>query len=95
MEILARPDELIDHGRAIASQVAQTTGDFNAMKSRLDVLSTQFRGSAATAFEARWNEWHTHATGLIQALENLGKFLGDTAETVRQVDDELARRAQA
>ncbi len=90
-DILVTPQELRDHAGAIQAQSEQTTGDFNAMRSRLEQLSTQFRGQAATAFETHWNEWHTHATGLIQALDGLGKFLDHAAVTIEDVDSQLAQ----
>ena len=93
-EILASPHDLRDHASAIRTQVGNTQSDFNAMKTRLEQLSSQFRGQAATAFEARWNEWHQHATGLIQALEALGRFLEKSAETIESVDQQLAQGLQ-
>lgn len=94
-EILVTPQELRDHASAIGVQVEQSQGDFNSMKARLEQLSSQFRGQAATAFEDRWNEWHTHATGLIQALEGLGGFLNQAASTIEGVDQQLAQGLQS
>jgi WXG100 family type VII secretion target len=61
------------------------------MKARLDALSGQFRGQAASAFETHWQEWHTHASGLVQALEGLGQFLDTAAKTIEDVDQQLAQ----
>ena len=36
-------------------------------------------------------DWHTYATGLIQALEGLGAFLNNAAETIESVDSQLAQ----
>ena len=90
-DILVTPAELHDHANAIKVQADHTTSDFNSMKTRLQQLSTQFRGQAATAFDAHWNDWHTHAAGLIQALEGLGRFLEQTANTIQDVDSQIAR----
>ena len=90
-DILVTPQELRDHSGAIKIQVDHTTSDFNGMRTRLDQLSSQFRGQAATAFENHWNQWHTHATGLIQALEGLGMFLNQAAESIESVDQQLAQ----
>jgi|GEM_PF-1949910 Uncharacterized protein conserved in bacteria len=89
-DILVTPQELRDHSGAIKVQAEHTTSDFNSMKSRLQQLSTQFRGQAATAFDTHWNDWHTHAAGLIQALEGLGQFLESSANTIEDVDRQIA-----
>lgn len=89
-EIHVTPHELYEHNTFIQSQVADTTAQFNAMKARLEALSSQFQGKAATAFEQHWNEWHTNATGLIDALDGLGSFLKSAAEALEDVDNQLA-----
>jgi len=90
-EILVTPGELKDHAAAIQQQVSATQDQFNTMRTRLDQLGSQFRGQAATAFEGRWDEWHTHATGLIEALEGLGSFLQQAAEVTEDLDTQLAK----
>lgn len=90
-EILVSPVELREHATAVKTQATDATTAFNSMKGRLDALSGQFKGKAAAAFELRWNEWHTNATGLIQALEGLGSFLNASADTIEGVDEQLAQ----
>lgn len=89
-EILVTPQELYEHNTFIQGQVNDTTAQFNAMKNKLEALSSQFRGKAAQSFDQHWNDWHTHATGLIEALEGLGNFLKSAAETIEDVDRQLA-----
>ena len=93
-EILCSPEELRGHASAIRSQATDTTTSFNAMKSRLEQLQGEFRGQAATAFDARWNDWHVHATGLIQALDHLGNWLSNAAESIESTDHTLAQGLQ-
>jgi WXG100 family type VII secretion target len=91
--IRIEPADLRDHAAAIRNQVAQTTGDVNNMRSRLEALSGTFEGAAAVAFDARWTEWQTHSSGLLEALDSLASFLSGTADTMEELDNELARRA--
>jgi WXG100 family type VII secretion target len=90
-EILVSPEELRGHAASMRAQATDAQTNFTAMKGKLEALAGQFRGQAAVAFNQRFEEWHTNATGLIQALDGLGTFLTTTADTVEQVDDQLAR----
>ncbi len=81
--------------RAAASKVQRSaqnaTSDFNALKSELSALATYFKGQAATAFDTRYQEWHTSALQLNEALDGLGKFLMQAADAIEGVDNELMR----
>lgn len=89
-DILVTPAELRQHAQAVQAQAQQTKSEMDSMRSRLQQLSTEFRGQAATAFDNHWNEWHTHAAGLLEALDGLGRFLANTANTIEEVDQQIA-----
>ncbi len=89
-QILVSPDQLREHSQAVGSRAQQAEADFQAMKARLSELSSAFQGQAAEMFNTRFEEWHTSASGLIQALHALGTFLSQAAETVEQTDAQLA-----
>jgi WXG100 family type VII secretion target len=88
--IVVPPQELRDHASAIAAQAQQAQSDFAAMKARLEGLATAFQGQASSAFQQHWNDWHTSATGLVQALEGLGNFLRTSADVIEETDRQLA-----
>jgi WXG100 family type VII secretion target len=88
--ILAAPQELRDHAGAVVAQAQNAQSDFTAMKHRLESLSNAFQGQAATAFQGHWNEWHTSANGLVQALDGLGRFLKAAADAIEETDTALA-----
>jgi WXG100 family type VII secretion target len=79
--------------RAAASQVqaaaSNATSDFNTLKTQLSSLADYFRGKTATAFDARYQEWHTSAMQLNEALDGLGKFLNEAANAIEDVDNQL------
>lgn len=89
-EILVTPAELRDQSAAIKSQATDTRTAFEQLKNRLQPLQSQFKGRAAEAFDQHFMEWHTHAVGLIEALEGLGGFLDNAAATIEDVDSQLA-----
>jgi WXG100 family type VII secretion target len=89
-QIKATPEELRGHAQFVAGQVQTTQSNFNSLKSRLDQLHGQFEGQAAQAFDGRFQEWHTSGMRLIEALEALGKWLNNAAETIEQTDQQLA-----
>lgn len=90
-QILVSPEELRSHSSAVGTRAQQAESDFQSMKARLSELSSAFQGQAAESFNARFEEWHSSATGLIQALQALGQFLNQAAETVESVDAQLAQ----
>lgn len=89
-QILVSPDELRDHASYVGGKATSTETEFQALKGRLGQLESAFQGQAATTFQQRFEEWHTSAVGLIQALQALGSFLSNAAETVEQTDAQLA-----
>jgi WXG100 family type VII secretion target len=93
-EILVTPEELRSHSSAIRTQKADTETAFLSMRTRLEQLSTQFRGQAAAAFETRFNEWDGSARQLLEALDALGQFLEHAAETIEATDAQLAQGLQ-
>lgn len=90
-EIKVAPDELRQHQSAVSSQAQEVQSAFTSLKARLEPLRSQFSGQAATAFDGRWEEWHTSARGLIEALDGLGQFLKSCADVIEQTDTQLAQ----
>lgn len=88
-EILLRADE----ARGLATDVKNASSDaseqFNNLQSRLSALGDNFRGQAADAWQDRYDEWHTSATDLIEALDGLGQFLEAAANAIEDTDTEL------
>jgi WXG100 family type VII secretion target len=89
-QILVSPDTLREHSTHVGTNAQQAQSDFTAMRARLSELSSAFQGQAAEMFTARFEEWNTSATSLIEALQALGQFLNQAAETVEQADAQLA-----
>lgn len=89
--ILVSPEELRSHGTDVTTRANAARDDFMSLKARLQALSGAFQGQAHDAFERHYEEWNTHATGLVDALDGLGKFLNTSADTIEQTDQQLAQ----
>lgn len=89
-QILVSPAELRSHANNVKTRATTSAADFNALRSQLQALSSAFQGQAATAFQAHYEQWHTSATNLTQALESLGRFLDNSATTIESTDQQLA-----
>lgn len=89
-EILVTPTELRSHASAVQSQAQDALSGFQSLTSRLQALGDQFRGQAATRFDEHYQAWNTSAQDLMNSLDGLGRFLTGAADTIEDVDTQLA-----
>ena len=89
-EIKLRADEC----RANADDVKTSKEDvfdvLSALRSRMDNLSDSFTGRTHEAFIAKLDEWKLASDELLTALGGLGDFLRAAADTIEDVDVQLA-----
>jgi WXG100 family type VII secretion target len=90
-EILAKPEELRQQSTNMKNRADAARSEFSQLRSKLQQIQEQFRGSAAKAFEAQYQDWDKNATDIIGALEGLGDWLAKAAEAVEQTDTQLAK----
>jgi len=89
-EILVTPEELRSHMSDVQGEAQSARDSFESLRTRLTSLADQFRGQAATRFDERFNEWNTSAQSLMESLDALGGFLGQTADAMESTDQQLA-----
>lgn len=89
-EILLRSDEARDLAGEMRQAATDATDRFESMRGRLNSLSDSFRGQAATAFDGRYEEWDSGARQVVEALQSLSEWLNQAADTLENVDTELA-----
>jgi WXG100 family type VII secretion target len=89
-KISVSPEELETEANAVKKQATEALQNFEALKSRLSGLTNVFTGKAQVAFDGKYQEWNTHAKGLTESLDALGKFLETSAKTLRETDEQLA-----
>lgn len=91
-EILLRAED----ARAAADDVKRAAADaqsaIESLRSRLSTLEGSFRGQTATAFDNKYNEWHTGAKQMMEGLDGLGQFLESAANTIEQADQDIANQ---
>ena len=89
-EILLRAED----ARAAADDMKNAAQDaldqFNTLKGRLAPLADSFRGRTADKWDERYTEWDTSAKDLMDALDGLGQFLSQAADSIEQTDIDLA-----
>lgn len=90
-EILAKPEELRQQSQNMKNRADAARSEFSQLRSKLQQIEQQFRGSAADAFHVQYEDWDSNANQLIEALEGLGGWLAKAADTVEQTDAQLAQ----
>ena len=89
--ISVSPAELRSEAGFVKGQAADAQASFEALKARLQDLTNVFTGAAQQGFSTRYEEWHRSAQGLTDSLDSLGQFLTTAADTLEDVDQQLAQ----
>lgn len=89
-EIRATPDELYAHQDSMKSAASEAKSEFKSVDDALKQLEAQFRGTAATAFDGRYNKWKDGADGTIESLKGLAGFLKGAADAFVNTDSSLS-----
>ena len=89
-EILLRAEEARSSANQVKEAAEQAKNDFESLKGKLAALADNFRGQAATAWDAKYDEWHMGATQMMDGLDGLGQFLEVAANAIEETDTTLA-----
>jgi WXG100 family type VII secretion target len=89
-EIKLRADEARGHAQDVKDSKAEAFDVLDALRRRMDDLTDSFTGRSQEAFMAKLDEWKSSSDDLLAALEGLGEFLKGAADTIEQVDADLA-----
>lgn len=91
-EILLRAEDARSAARDMKTYAANAQDQFNSTRNRLNELASSFKGQAATSFDQKFEEWRKSANQLIEALDGLGTFLSNAADTIEQTDADIASK---
>lgn len=94
-QIKLQPAEAREHAQKITRQAEGSRKDFGDLRQYLNGLKSAFEGQTATEFEARFNEWNTHAGKMVDALDGLGAFLREAANAIEQLDSDMAGKLRS
>ena len=89
-EIKLRADEARDYAEDVRNSKEEAFEILNALRARMDNLIDSFSGRTHDAFIGRLDEWKSSSDDLLEALDGLGQFLKQAADTIEQVDIDLS-----
>lgn len=83
-----------EEGRAAATDVDSCAADcrdaFSTLRTRISGLRGDLEGAFLDAYEDKYDEWNTSATGVLDALDGLGTWLRTAADQIEDLDQQLA-----
>lgn len=80
------------HGRVI-NGASEVEAILSRLTGEIANLAGSWQGSASQAFQSRWQEWQTGATQVQQAMQNMGQFLQQAAQSYETTEEELRSAA--
>ncbi len=89
-EIKLRPDEARAHAQDVRDSKADAYEILNSLRTRMNNLTDDFTGKTQDAFITKLDECKTSLDDLLESLDGLGQFLGTAADTIEQLDTDLA-----
>lgn len=89
-EIKLRADEARSHADDVRKTKEEAQQLMDSLRNRIDGLVDSFTGRTHDKFIERIDEWKASNDEMNEALYNLGQFLETAANTIEQVDTDLA-----
>ncbi|WP_330228760.1 WXG100 family type VII secretion target [Nocardia sp. NBC_00508] len=80
------PAEVSDAGRYVQQAANQLISGLRSADAEVAGLMATWRGPAATAYQAAWDEARRGAVQILEALDGMGDLLGVAVDTVVAVD---------
>ena len=89
-QIKLRADEARSHAQDVRDTKSDAFDMITNLRTLLDTLIDSFEGRTQEAFIAKLDEVKTGLDALLDGLDGLGSFLKTAADTIEQVDSDLA-----
>ncbi|MGY1969733.1 WXG100 family type VII secretion target [Nocardia gipuzkoensis] len=84
------PDHVSDAGRYVQQTAQALISGLRSASAEVDGLMSSWRGQAATAYAAAWDETHAAAMDVWDALDAMGELLGVVVEKSTAADTAAA-----
>jgi WXG100 family type VII secretion target len=84
------PDHVSDAGRYVQQTAANLTNGLRSASAEVDGLMASWRGQAANAYAGAWDQTHTAALGVFDALADLAELLGVVVDRAAATDTATA-----
>lgn len=94
-EILLRPEEANAEGQHVITTAADVEQIISNLQTRIQGLESSFKGQTQVAFQGKMEELAATERQVLEALSGLGTFLIGAAQTLTDVDQEIAARLNA
>lgn len=85
-KLTVQSEDLHDQSNNIAKGAADVNGVLAQLTSQIANLAAQWEGGASQAFQSRWQDWQNSARQVHDAMENMGQFLGQAAQSYEQTE---------
>lgn len=89
-QIKLRADEARGHAQDVRDTKADAFDMITDLRTRLDGLIDSFEGATQEAFIDKLDEVKSGLDQLLEGLDGLGSFLRSAADTIEQLDSDLA-----
>ncbi|WP_327109755.1 WXG100 family type VII secretion target [Nocardia sp. NBC_01730] len=80
------PEQVSDAGRYVQQTAQNLISGLRSASAEVDGLMTSWRGMAATAYAGAWDETHTAALGVFEALADMADLLGVVVDRTAATD---------
>jgi len=84
-------EQLESTASSLASGEQEITGKLGQLQSMVQTLvDADWQGAASNSFHELWQQWHSGATQIQEALIGISRMLGQTGQVYQQTEDKLA-----
>lgn len=90
-KISASPEQLRVEANNVVTQSTDMQTIIDQLTGRLGGLTDVFTGSAQAEFDNTYQSWSRSARDMMASLEGLGNFLTSAANSIEQLDADLAQ----
>jgi WXG100 family type VII secretion target len=84
------PDEVTDAGRYVQQSAANLISGLRSASAEVNGLMSSWRGTAATAYSVAWDDTHTAALSVFEALADMAELLGVVVDRTQASDTTTA-----
>ena len=89
-------EQLESTASSLASGEQEISGKLGQLQSMVQTLvDADWQGSASNSFQELWQQWHTGATQVQQALLGISQMLGKAGKVYQQTENRLATDLRA
>ena len=83
--------------QAVSSQLGSGSEDVSQQLASMgaqvkSLVDADWNGAASDSFRDLWDQWHTGAAQVKEALDGISQMLGQASRTYQETEDQLAQQ---